>query len=166
MKQHWKEYFDYTYLGAYSLDDGKDKTLTIKSHKVEEVKGDNGRGEDCLVVYFEEEEKGMIMNRTNCRTIETLYRSPYPVDWYGKRITLFVDQVRAFGKVTDALRIRPVVPKTDAQAKKSDLKKKIRAALQSYKGDNIEAIRAELNKGRDDLQFLNDTLKQLTHAAV
>lgn len=163
-KTHWKEYFDYTYLGAYSLDDGKDKTLTIKSHKVEEVKGENGRGEDCLVIYFQEEEKGMIMNRTNCRTIETLYRSPYPVDWYGKRITLFVDQVRAFGKVTDALRIRPAVPKSAEADKKSALKKRVFAAWKKYEGEDKDSIMEQLKK-RDDLQFLNDTLKQLTHVA-
>jgi len=161
MKTHWKEYFDYTYLGAYSLEDGIDKTLTIVNHKKEKVTGESGKSEELLVFYFEEEEKGMIMNRTNCRTIENLYKSPYPKDWHGKRITIFVDQVRAFGKVTDALRIRPVVPKSGEEEKKSKIKKKIRDAWGTYKGDDKKEIGEQL-RNRDDLQFLNEVLKKVT----
>ena len=34
---HWKNQFNYDYLGAYSLPDGKDIVLTIKEMKKENV---------------------------------------------------------------------------------------------------------------------------------
>ena len=48
---------NYEYLGAYSLENGEDWTLTIKGTKQEMVKGQSGRDESCMVCYFEEDAK-------------------------------------------------------------------------------------------------------------
>ena len=49
---HWKTQFNYDYLGAYSLPDGKDIILTIRETKKEQVVGASGKKEECFVAYF------------------------------------------------------------------------------------------------------------------
>jgi hypothetical protein len=53
----------------------------------------------------------MVLNKTNCKTIEKLY-SPDTTQWPNKKITIFAACVKAFGEMVDALRIRPTVPVT------------------------------------------------------
>ena len=49
---HWKTQFNYDYLGAYSLPDGKDIVLTIRETKREQVVGASGKKEECFVAYL------------------------------------------------------------------------------------------------------------------
>lgn len=109
-KTHWKKFFNYDYMGAYSLPEGKDVVVTIKELKKEIVTGQAGKKEECFVCYFSDSDKPMILNRTNCRTIEKLYGSPFTEDWRGKKIQLYVATVKAFGDITDALRVRDFKP--------------------------------------------------------
>lgn len=111
-KTHWKNNFDYQYLGGYSIE-GEDLTLTIKKVVTEKVKGTSGRDEDCMVIYFEEESKGMICNKTNAKTITKVHGTPYIEEWTGKRIVLGTEKVSAFGETTDALRVRAYKPKAE-----------------------------------------------------
>lgn len=113
MKTHWKNLHNYEYLGAYSLEEGQDLTLTIKAVRQEQVKGQNGKDEPCLVAYFHEETKGMIINKTNAKTIQQIHGTPYIEEWSGKQITLYSATVSAFGDTTEALRIRPFKPKVE-----------------------------------------------------
>lgn len=107
-KTHWKKEFNYDFLGSYSLPDGKDVILTIKSTKRETVTGTNGKKEECFTCYFIEADKPMILNRTNCKTITNLAGSPYIEDWVGLRIQLGIDNVNAFGETVEALRVRKI----------------------------------------------------------
>ena len=114
-KTHWKKNFDYNYLGAYSLNEGQEITLTIQSVKKEVVTIKNGQKEDCTLCIFKEnvngEKKPMILNKTNCKVIQKLYNTPFIEEWVNKRITLYVDNnVQAFGDVVDALRIKQIAP--------------------------------------------------------
>lgn len=109
-KTHWKKNFNYDYMGAYSLPEGKDVIVTIKTMKKEMVTGPNNRKEECFVCYFTDSDKPMILNRTNCKTIERLYGSPFIEDWGGKKIQLYSASVKAFGDVTEALRVRDFKP--------------------------------------------------------
>lgn len=109
-KTHWKKQFNYDYLGSYSIDEGKDLVLTIKSTTKEMVANTGGKKEECFVCYFKETKKPMILNRTNCKAIESLY-SPYIEDWADKKIILYVEKgVKAFGNEVDALRVRNKYP--------------------------------------------------------
>lgn len=110
MKTHWKKEFNYEYMGSYSLPDGKDVVLTIKETKKEIVIGTNGKKEECFVCYFKESDKPMILNRTNCKTIERVHKTPYIEDWPGIVVQIGIDKVNAFGEVVDALRIRNIKP--------------------------------------------------------
>lgn len=117
-KTHWKKLSNPDYLGAYALDPGKDMILTIRSVAEENVIGADGKKEDCIVMRFQENVKPMIINATNAKTIQKIYHTPYIEDWAGCKIQLYVAQVKAFGEVVDALRIRPTVPKVEQPVNK------------------------------------------------
>jgi len=112
MKTHWKKQFNYNFLGTYSLPEEKDLVVTIIRTEKQQVTSSNGKAEECLVVYFQETDKPMILNRTNARTIEKLAATPFIEDWPGTRLQLYVARdVKAFNTTTDALRIRDFHPK-------------------------------------------------------
>ena len=52
MKGHWKKQFNYEYLGSYSLEGKRELVVTITKLSNEVVTGQQGRKEDCFVVYF------------------------------------------------------------------------------------------------------------------
>lgn len=108
---HWKNQFNYDYLGAYSLPDGKDIVLTLKETKKEMVTGANGQKSECFVAYFHENAKPMILNKTNCKTIEKLFNTPNIEEWVNKQIQIGSTRINAFGEMTDCLRVRPFAPK-------------------------------------------------------
>lgn len=140
---HWKKLTHPDFIGAYALDDGKDMTLTIKSVTVQQVKGADGKSEECLVATWAENQKPMILNRTNCKTIEKIYKTPHIEEWSGKKVTLYVSSVKAFGEVVDALRIRPVEPVT---------KKPVLDATHP----DIEKARAALKAGTTTIEKLRE----------
>lgn len=109
-KTHWKKQFNFNYMGAYSLPEGKDQVVTIKLMKKEKVKNQQGKEEECFVCYFTDSDKPMILNKTNCKAIEKLHGTAFIEDWAGKKIQLYSAKVKAFGEVTDALRIRDTKP--------------------------------------------------------
>lgn len=111
MKTHWKKLTNPNYLGAYSIEDGRDLILTIKNVREEQVTGTDGKKDDCVVCYFYENVKPMILNSTNMKMIAKLYRTNYIEEWVGKKIQVGVEQVRAFGDIVDALRVRKMIPK-------------------------------------------------------
>ena len=114
---HWKKLTNPDYLGAYSIEDGKDLILTVKKVVQEPVTGPDGKKEDCVVCYWEENQKPMILNVTNCKTISKLANSPYIEQWAGQRLQIGVERVKAFGDVVDALRVRKTKPKAQVDEK-------------------------------------------------
>ena len=110
---HWKTQFNYDYLGAYSLPDGKDIILTIRETKKEQVVGASGKKEECFVAYFFENVKPMILNRTNCKTLTKIFKNPNFESWINKQIQIGAVLVDAFGEKVDSLRIRPFLPKVE-----------------------------------------------------
>lgn len=167
-KTHWKNQFQYDYLGAYSLVGGIDLVLTIKSLAKEMVTGPGGRKEELLVCQFHEDVKPMILNKTNCKIIEDLYNTPYTEDWPGKKIQLYIKSGVKFGnETTDALRIREKAPVVDPEKiKLKELSSKVIAALDQYAGEDVESIRAELqakNKEKKiDIKYLESVLSRLS----
>lgn len=107
---HWKKLTNPDYLGAYALNPGEDLVATIKSVANETVTGSDGKKETCLVMRFHENIKPMILNATNSKTITKLLKTPYIEYWSGRKIQIYVESVKAFGEVVDALRIRPFLP--------------------------------------------------------
>lgn len=116
-KTHWKKAFNSEYIGAADLQDYKDIVLTIKEVRLEQTRGTKEK-EMKNVAYFVENMKPMILNATNCKAVRKLSGgSNFINDWKNIRVTLYVEQgVKAFGEVTDALRIRSTPPATPQQA--------------------------------------------------
>jgi hypothetical protein len=106
---HWKKLTNPDYIGAYSLDDGKDLTVTILDVKREIVTGTGGKKEECTVAHLKDQ-KPMILNRTNCKTISAIYKTPFIEQWKGKSITLFVSTTKLKGEDVECLRIRNTAP--------------------------------------------------------
>ena len=114
-KTHWKKLTHPDYLGAYAIEKGRDLVVKISKVVEQKVTGADGKSEMCVVAHFSEPAgtKPMILNKTNLKTIEKLFSTPFIEDWAGKSIALFSTPVKAFGETVDALRIRPIAPKAE-----------------------------------------------------
>ncbi len=113
-KTHWKKWTNPDYLGAYAFQPGEEKTVTIREVKREMVFNPSGSGkEECTVAYFEEGIKPLILNVTNCKTITKVWGTPFVEDWAGRRITLKVKKISAFGEMVDAVRVSPERPEEE-----------------------------------------------------
>jgi hypothetical protein len=110
-KVHWKKSFHPNYFGTDALPDGNDVVLTIGKVAPETVTGTDGQKEECLVCHWQEPGiKPLILNKSNCRTISKICKSPYVEDWEGHRIQLGSELVKAFGEMVDAIRVRKNPP--------------------------------------------------------
>jgi len=110
MKTHWKKLENPDYIGAYSLDPGKDLTVTIEKVVREMITGTGGKKEECSVAYLTGQ-KPMILNRTNQKTIAKVLGTPYIEEWTGKQVTLYIAHIKAFGEDNvECLRVRPNAP--------------------------------------------------------
>jgi hypothetical protein len=113
-KTHWKSLINPDYLGAYSLGDLGELTVTIDYVQTEEITGSQGKKEYCTVARMVGE-KPMILNVTNSKSIGKLY-GPFIEDWVGKQITLYTTTTKMAGEVVECLRIRPKVTKIERRA--------------------------------------------------
>lgn len=111
-KTHWKKLTSPNYVGAWDFQPGEEKTVTIKDVKREIVQNQNGK-EDCTIAYFVEDVKPLILNKTNADMISKVWGTPYIEDWAGKKITLKVKKVSAFGDMVDAVRVSKDRPADD-----------------------------------------------------
>ena len=106
---HYKKLINPDYLGAYSLDPGKDMVLTIKTVKREVITGAGGKKEECPVCHWAENEKPMVLNMTNMKTIAKMY-GPYIEHWAGKRVQIYASTTKFGGDTVECLRIRKDPP--------------------------------------------------------
>ena len=106
---HWKRLINPDYLGAYSLENGRDMVLTIKSVSRETIIGTGGKREECPVCRWAEDQKPMILNVTNMKTIAKMY-GPYIENWPGKKVQIYATTTKFAGDVVECLRIRKDPP--------------------------------------------------------
>lgn len=108
MKESIGEYFPSKFLKA---DDVKvDTTVTISELKEEKV------GEDTKpVIYFEEVDKGLVLNKTNSLKIAKILGSDKPIDWPGKKIVLCTALVTYKSEEVPAIRVKEFVPDAAGQ---------------------------------------------------
>lgn len=94
---------------------GRAVRAVIEVVQVEEVKGDDGI-EKKLVAHFVGKDKALILNRTNCESIEQIVGSDDYGAWGGHTVVLFPTTTKFGPKTVPCLRIRavqapvPVVP--------------------------------------------------------
>lgn len=108
---HWKKLENPDYIGAYAFQPGERKALTILKATREMIHGIDGKKEECTLVYWKENEKPLILNATNGKMISKVAGTPFIEEWPGKRVTLRVEKVKAFGEVVDAVRVDKEAPK-------------------------------------------------------
>lgn len=106
-KTHWKKMTDPNYLGHWDLDGD----LTVQIDRVErrELMGSNGKSDSVMVVVLKDQ-KPMVLNKTNARTLERIFRSGFVEDWSGRSFTVYRTRVKSFNEMVDALRIRTKLP--------------------------------------------------------
>lgn len=155
---HWKKLTNPDYLGSYSLEPGKDLTLTIRECRQELVAGTDGKKEQCLVLYFQETGiKPMILNKTNAKTITKLYKTPYIEQWSGKKVQLYSTPVTAFGTTTDALRIRDFLP----VSKDLDVTEAIMRLEQCETLDELKDVFMSLSKPEQSHKIVKQRTEEL-----
>lgn len=113
---HWKKLVDTNYLGSWDITSGR-MTLIIANVKKERIFNQNKNAEEsCIVASFTDERyKPMILNKTNCKTMQKLTGTPYIEKWAGQRIEIKTEKVRAFGELVDALRINKTAPEVESK---------------------------------------------------
>ena len=143
MAKRWKRLMSPDYIGAYILDPGQEMTLTIDRVVSEKIKGEKGKVDIKPVIYFKEEIKPMILNNTNCMTIEFLTGSDLPDDWAGHKITIYGTPVKMGSETVEALRIRTtkqeIKTQSDYDMQKDAIKKWVStdsAGIMGYLIDN------------------------------
>ncbi len=110
VNRHWKNFLDKEYLGSHNLEKGEEMLLTIEKFVGEEtVKTADGEKVK-QVLYFQEDAPKLILNISNGNVLSALYGS-HPDQWVGKQIQVYVANVKAFGKMQDAIRIRDFIPR-------------------------------------------------------
>ena len=74
------------------------------------VKCTGGKKEECIVCHWQEDQKPMILNVTNCKTIAKIAGTPYIEKWSGIRIQIGQDVTKFGGELVECLRVRKDPP--------------------------------------------------------
>jgi hypothetical protein len=102
------ELFPSKWLKASDFEDG-DATLTIREVGQETL----GQGKDAVVkfvLFFEEEDRGLVLNKTNVNVIAKLHGDDTD-DWIGKQVTLYATEVQFQSEMVEAIRVRTKPPR-------------------------------------------------------
>lgn len=103
-KQHWRAIAGKEFLIGEEFA-GKDVTLTIKSVQREQVQNQQGK-ENKIVARFEESDRAIILNVTNCKAITKVLGSGYIQDWVGHKITFTSVKGTFFGEEQEVIRVK------------------------------------------------------------
>ena len=87
---------------------GKQPRVVIASVDMDDVKdSETGKTEKKLVAHFVGKDKAMILNRTNCETLEAICGTDDYGSWGGHEVVLWIDpSVKFGGKTVGGLRLR------------------------------------------------------------
>ena len=88
---------------------GSTLTLTIRDIRQEKMQSHKGKEESKYVLYFRETSKGLVLNKTNAKRVAVLHGKKTG-GWADKKITLYTEEVRAFGETHNALRVAVAIP--------------------------------------------------------
>lgn len=107
----FRSMYDRDYIGSWDLPEGKDVVVTISKVVAASLPvAGTSKTQKRPILHFEGKEKGMVMNRTNGKTIAALY-GPKVEAWIGKQIALYVVEVPFGSEIIPAIRVRPSIPK-------------------------------------------------------
>ncbi len=158
MPTHYRAMYDADFWGAWDLESG-DKTVTIKRCVGGELTGPGGKKSKKPVIYVDGSEKGIPLNKTNGKTIASMYGN-YVTEWVGKSITLFKSSTRnpQDGGEIDCIRIRPEVPRQQEPVYPAPTLDTVLAAIGNIKdAASKDAAKALAERLEDQAEF--DTAK-------
>lgn len=152
---HWRNLFENKsmLLGSHNLNEGEELVCQIHDTGIQTIKNKAGKDETVPVILFNNAPP-MVLNITNTKTIASLYGDLYN-NWVGKSIQVYATKVKAFGQVTTALRVRPVIP-----ANNQDLKQFVNQLNQCGNIDQLKNTFMNLpNNVKPELANLKDEIK-------
>lgn len=129
-KTHWKKVVsDPNFIGEADFEEGEEKIVTIarvaNSVEVQTAEGKSKKA----VVYFQENLKPMILNVARSKAITKVAGSPYFEDWANVKIQLYIEKnIKAFGDLVNAVRVRATKPIVKNAIKCADCGKDIQGA--------------------------------------
>lgn len=156
------ELFPSNYLRA--IDIQGEQVFTIKHLAIENLKNrETQKDEPKAILYFEEAEKGIVLNKTNKNTLESLYGNVI-ADLIGKRVILHTPDVEGFGKVAPAIRIKAQKPPADKKTLLRRYSELYERGIQAkVKGIENYSVSADMNES--EITTLGLELKAKVEAA-
>lgn len=109
MLDSWEKVIDNNFINAELIGTpGAEKVVTIKDIDFAECFNDKTQKKESKQTVFFEECKPLVLNKTNAKMLKRLFspNSDNPADCVGHKVRLTVEKVKAFGKETDAIRIK------------------------------------------------------------
>jgi hypothetical protein len=159
-KNHWRKVFLSDYLGSCDLEENKDLKAVIKKVSIKSVKGPDGKEQERNVATFTDSNlKPMILNATNCKLIKKFTGCVYIEDWNNVPVQIYVkDDIKAFGEITEGLRIRPVQP-VMSKPKLTPEKQAWPKAIEFLKGTGtMDAIKTRYEISKEDEELLKQAV--------
>lgn len=109
MLESWEKVIDNNFISAEMLGTtGAEKVVTIKDIDFAECYDEQKKQKVQKQTVFFEECKPLVLNKTNAKTLKKLFspNSDDPKDCLGHKVVLKVENIKAFGKQTDCIRIK------------------------------------------------------------
>lgn len=153
--------FPSPYLAASDVEHSP--TVTVKAFQKKTMKNRDGDDEVKPVIYFNEFDKGMVLNKTNADIIASLYGNVLE-NWVGERVQLQSVIVEAFGKRQPAIRVSDRKPLAD-KATLLDRFAKLYEKAVSLGVEGVENYKIAPNMPDSEIIELGKELKAKVEAA-
>lgn len=105
----WEKIIDPNFINSELIGTaGAEKVVTITNIDFAECYDEQTKQKVKKQTVFFQECKPLVLNKTNAKALKKLFspNSDNPADCVGHRVILKVESIKAFGKVTDAIRIK------------------------------------------------------------
>lgn len=113
----YRTMYDRDYIGAWDLPKGKDAVVTIARVEVKQLRNRTASNKK-PVIFFVGKEKGFACNKTNGKTIASLYGNDVDA-WAGKKIALYATNTTFGSETVECIRVRNIIPGGHAQVAES-----------------------------------------------
>ena len=120
-------------------------TMTIKEVKIESLPSiKTGKEENKVILCFEESKKPLILNATNAKRLAKLFGRDTDT-WAGQVVELYAEEVKAFGALHNAARIRESKHVKMAQAAKKQAAESTPEQRVTRQKENGNTLRGSAN---------------------
>ncbi len=97
--------FPSKYLKATDFDESG-TVMTILTVRREAIKNREGKDELKPILYFRNEDKGLVLNKTNANKLTKLFKSSDTDDWTDQPVCLYRTEVQFGADTVDAIRMK------------------------------------------------------------